>query len=204
VIAVRPVENAREYVQACDLAEAQYQRYGYCHHLEDRHGAVPTVVALDGSTMVGSVQFRAAGDRQLPIEYHFGIEADRALSLPRAHIYEVSRLTSARRSDLLVVTSLLVAVLGHAYERGFTVGLGIVKPALRRVLNDRVGIPMHALGNPPVLRDRAGVFAPYLLQPPAPILVSTKRDDARVFLPRLQARLAGRAAIDVGGWDLTG
>jgi hypothetical protein len=201
MIVVRPARGPREYAGACDLAEALYQRYGYCHHLEDRQREIPTVVALDGAQIVGAVQFQRADGGQLPTEYHFGFAADRVLCARRREIYEISRLISTRGTDLLVVTSLLAAVLGYAFANGFTVGVGIVKPRMAKVLNRRLDIPTPPLAAHPVVRDRAGVFAPYLLRPPHPLLVYLPRADAARYLPQLAAKIAGRADIDVRGLD---
>jgi hypothetical protein len=201
VIVVRPANGPREYAGACDLAEALYLRHGYCHRLEDRARGVPTVVALEGPQVVGAVQFQRADRGQLPIEHHFGFAADRVLCARRREIYEVSRLISARGTDLLVVTSLLAAVLGYAFANGFTVGLGIVKPRILKVINRRLHIPTPPLAGHPVVRERAGVFAPYLLTPPRPVLIYLPRADAAGYLPRLAARIAGRADIDVSGLD---
>ena len=202
VMTVRPVRSAREYEEACDLAEAQFQRYGYCHRLDDKGHAIPTLVAVEGDKIVGSVQFQSADTRQLPIEYHFGLEADRELPATRREIYEISRLTSAGRTDLLIVSALLMAVLGYAYANGFTVGLAIIKPLLMKVVNRRLRIPTPLLAeHRPAVEARAGLFAPYLLMAPTPLLVSVWRADAPRFLPLLDVSIGGRAEIDLRGFS---
>jgi hypothetical protein len=200
VMTVRAVRSAREYRDACDLAEARYQRYGYCHHLDDKASAIPTLVAVEDDRIVGSVQFQSADTQQLPMEYHFGFEAERELSATRREIYEISRLTSAGRTDLLIVASLLAAVLRYAYANAFTVGLAIVKPRLLKVVNGRLGVPTRPVREHAVLEERAGVFAPYLLKPPAPQLTGIWRADAPRYLPSLAVSIGARAEVDLRGF----
>jgi Rieske [2Fe-2S] domain len=95
---------------------------------------------------------------------HLGRRSSSSRPTPRK-IYEISRLTSAGRTDLLVVASLLPAVLQYAYVNRFTVGLAIVKPLLLKVVNGRLGVPTRPVREHAVLEHRAGVFAPYLLKP---------------------------------------
>lgn len=159
---------------------------------------------MQDGLLLGSVGFIAAdsGPGPLPVEYFFGLDVEETCFLPRASVCEIVKLAVKDRVDFAVLRGLIAACTQYAFgDRGFGVGLAIVKPSLQKVIHRLAHVSSRTLVSD-VLPERALAENPsYFFEQGYPRPICFEREDYPLYHRILRAQLDGKVSVNTHSFN---
>ena len=196
---IRFAIDQAEHRAATLLAESAYFARGYGQRLDALdadNGQV--IVAIDHSTVIGTVSVVGGADTALPTTSYFGLRvAQVAAGLESRHVMEAGRLAIARtRHARASLCGLITAMTEWAQARGYQMGVLTLKPCIHRVITGKLGVGLKLLATPDALvPDRVPAASHGYFLPPdttqRPSAYSIDLDAVRTAVDRMKSIVAG-------------
>ena len=175
MIIVRPMRQ-EDKQQVEDLVRGAMRKHYYCEPYE-----LPELMfaASRSDVVVGAIGIFLGGSERLPLEKSYALDYQ---SFPE--VFERSKTVQIGRwvaTAPNISEALLYIAIRHAYQNGYSWGIGEIKPKVLRYFA-RLGMRVVTLRGLAIVHNVPAAIRPYYLLPPQPIPCVIHLEDALAVL----------------------